>query len=176
MIKNLDGWMKMRNMKVYNTPIEVGIRAMVILKQFNMPLDIQQLVFYDYSALHLGDIDDRYESLHPNNPFHATELFVRRKLIQQSIILLASKGLISFDCSSSGLRYKINDISSMFLDYFESEYYNRLKSSVEIVYQKFRDMDTVDINNYIKENIGEWKGELEFESLFRGEDIEEVWI
>lgn len=166
----------MKNIKVYNTAIEVGIRALIIIKQFSEPLDTQQLIFYDYLLLHLGDVDEKYESLHPDNPFHATELFVRRRVIQQSIVLLANKGLIDCDYSSNGLRYKANEISDLFLGYFDSDYFRKLQTNAGILHDRFQNMDIAMINDYIKENVSEWKGNLEFESLFRGDDIEELWV
>jgi hypothetical protein len=162
----------MKNVKVYNNSSEVAIRMLALLNKFNEPLDIQQLVFFDYLLLHLGDISSTFKSLHSNTPYHKIELFVRRKLINDSINLLISKELIVYDYSAKGIRYKSSEMTNNFLKYFESKYFNELVKNSKIVYEKFHGQGANEINSYIKNNYSSWDNEFEYETLFRGEGFE----
>ena len=42
---------------VFNNPIETGLRSLIILNAaYPKPLDLQQLIYYDYLTVHTGDI------------------------------------------------------------------------------------------------------------------------
>lgn len=155
---------------VFNSPSEIAVRILVILNAFGAPMDIQQLVYFDYLTLHYGDIDKEYVSLHPANPFHAVEYVVKRRSIQNGLDLGISKGLIKVEYSSSlGIRYEASPISSLLMEYLESAYFNSLCNFAEMVCRKFKNFTQSELSGYFREHVGDWKGEFEKEALFRGE-------
>lgn len=158
----------MESIKIYNTPYEIGIRVLVLLDKSEKPLDLQRLIIYDYLVLHYGDIDNRYQSLHPDNPFHATELFIRRDMIINSIKLICRKGLVDIKLLNTGIYYKSNELGHNFLSYFESGYFNKLKDNATLVIDKFEKYSDTNLKDYIDKNVGNWKDEFENEALFRG--------
>lgn len=160
------------NIKIYNTQFEVAVRILILLVRCERPLDIEEITTYDYLLLHLGDVNDKIKSLHPDNPFHGIELYSKRNIIQDSITLLVSKGLLLCDYNLNGIAYKPTEIGADFLEYFESSYFHKLKKNADFINSKFIDMKASDIKNYINQNYEEWKDKFEFEALFRGENIE----
>jgi hypothetical protein len=161
----------MENIKIYNTPFEVGVRVLLLLKEFKSSLDIQQIMILDYFLLHLGDLDNNFESLHPANPYHITELFSKRKLIQEAVLLLVRKGLAVCDYDSKGIRYKNANIGESFLNYFESEYFILLKNNAMVLTNRFNENKIDKLDSYLKSSLENRKDEFEFEALFRGEEL-----
>ncbi|MEG0774398.1 ABC-three component system middle component 2 [Clostridium sp.] len=162
----------MSEIKIYNTPIEIGIRILLILKRCESAMELNSIIIYDYLMLHISDFDKKYQSLHPANPYHATELLAKRKVVQNAINLLIKKGLVNIVCSEDGIRYKDSEIGNIFLSYFESDYYFKLCSNADIVIKRFEDFNEVELNKFINNSIHNWKNENETDILFRGEFVE----
>ena len=64
----------MKSSSVFNSPVELGLRALMLLAESHpKPLDIQRLVILDYLLVHSGDLEGGPESLHPPSPLRAGE-------------------------------------------------------------------------------------------------------
>ena len=73
----------------FNSPLEAGIRSVgLLVASYPKCFDIQQLVVFDYLVVHTGDINGP-ESLHPQIPLRSTELLVRRKLVENGLLLMS---------------------------------------------------------------------------------------
>ncbi|AGX43872.1 ABC-three component system middle component 2 [Clostridium saccharobutylicum] len=162
----------MVELKLYNTPIEISIRILLILNRFKRALEINSIIIYDHLMLHIGDVDKNCLSLHPANPYHATELLAKRRTVQSAINLLMKKGLVNIICSKDGFKYKDSEIGEYFLSYFESEYYFKLCNNVDILAERFSDFTEAELNEFINNNIHMWKDETKTDILFRGEFID----
>ena len=95
--------------KVWNTPpfnskLETGIRALVVLDAFYpRRCDLTEMTWFDHLVVHTGDLDGQNvpESLHPDLPNRAGELLVRRQLVEQSLRIMQQMHLIEvFECES----------------------------------------------------------------------------
>lgn len=147
--------------KIFNTEEEIGVRLLCILEQVNEKVSLTRLLYYDYFALHLDDIDQNYKSLHPSNPSHSTEIIVRRKLIKSAIEYMTLKGLVDVMYTAQGIFYRRNNATSGFLSYFQSEYIKRLRSNIVIVDTRFSEFSDHKLGKYVAENLGKWAGEFE---------------
>lgn len=156
------------NNKVFNNPVEVGVRTLVILNESRRALDLQLLIFYDFLTLHFGDVDSQYQSLHPSNPLHSTEFIVMRRIIRAGIDIVSMKGLVDIIYSSEGISYKSNEYTDKFLSYFESPYFLKLKFNAQLVSSKFDEFTQKSLASYFFSNLGNWKGEFDKEVIFRG--------
>lgn len=166
-----------RNIQLFNKPVEVGIRALVLLKElYPMASDIQRLIYYDYLLLHSGDVEGGPPSLHPATPHRSCEILVRRKLMQTGLLLLQSKGLAKKGFESSGITYLCTEMAEPFLGYFSSEYSQQLKEKAKWVIRRFGSASDEDIEGFIKSNLGRWGSEFTRESLVRGGYDEQVRI
>jgi len=129
-------------------------------------------MYYDYFILHLGDIDNEYISLHPDNPNHSSEIAIRRNIINKGLTLLVSKGLLDIKYTKSGIYYKKNEITDPFVKLFFNGYVEHLKRNISVVNEKFSGFSDVQIYKYINKHIGSWKGEFEKEYNSGGPKVE----
>jgi len=61
-----------RDIRLFNTPIEFGLRSLFILNcMAPKSSDLQRLIYYDYLILHTSDIDQQQASLPPFPPCSA---------------------------------------------------------------------------------------------------------
>jgi hypothetical protein len=111
----------------FNGPLEAGIRAVCILGAAHpRALDLQRLIALDYLLVHTGDIGGP-ESLHPEAPFQSAALLVRRKLIENALLLMMTRDLIRREVSSDGIRYRAGENAATFLAALETQYLTGLK-------------------------------------------------
>lgn len=162
----------MKNIKLFNNPVEIGVRLLIILVYSKKPLDFQEITFYDYLTTYYGDVDSKFSSLHPSNPLHSVEYIVRRGIIKEGLNIISRKGLIIAEYSQVGIKYNASEEAKDFLSYFESEYFEQIKYYADLVSERFNNMTTIELSDYFKDHIGEWKGEFEKEIIFRGEKNE----
>ncbi|MFE4654751.1 ABC-three component system middle component 2 [Streptomyces sp. NPDC056707] len=114
-------------MNPLNSPLEAGIRALVLLSQtFPRRLDVAQLVYLDHAMLHSGDLDHGPVSLHPDLPAGPGELGLRRHLIEQGLMVLLRAGLADLTATDDGLMYGATDEAAGFLGVLESPYVGQL--------------------------------------------------
>ena len=91
----------------FNSPLEAGIRAVSILgAAYPQTYDLQRLVAFDYLLVHTGDIGGP-DNLHPPTPMRSAELLVRRKLVEQSLLLMMTRDLVEREVTSEGIKYAV---------------------------------------------------------------------
>lgn len=121
----------------FNSSIETGIRALVILDSvFPTNLDLQRIVEYDYLTVHTGDAGGP-SSIHAPLPLRTGELLVRRKIIEDGINLMMTRNLIIYYPSDDGLRYQSTDQAGAFLTSLNSEYILKLRNRANWVTHQF---------------------------------------
>lgn len=152
----------MNKLQLYNSPHEVGVRILFILDICNKRMSKQRIMYYDYFALHLNDLDSSKSSLHPDNPNHSSEIAIKRELINRGLDLVLAKGLISVKYSKTGIYYCSNQLTHSFVELFQNDYVTELKQSISIVDSFFSHQSDAQIYKYINQNIGKWIGEFEY--------------
>ncbi|MFZ6773711.1 ABC-three component system middle component 2 [Undibacterium sp. SXout7W] len=111
----------------FNGPLEAGIRAVSILgAAYPVTYDLQRLVALDYLLVHTGDINGP-DNLHPPSPMHSAELLVRRKLIEQSLLLMMTRDLVEREVTAEGIKYGAGENAATFLSSVSSSYMLALK-------------------------------------------------
>jgi hypothetical protein len=81
----------------FNSALETGIRALVVLEAFHpRHCDLTELTWFDHLVVHTSDIqgEDVPFSLHPDLPNRAGELLVRRRLVEESLLLMQRLHLV----------------------------------------------------------------------------------
>lgn len=153
---------------LFNSPLEVALRLLVLLNRTELNnFDLDRLVIFDYFILHGNDIDKNQESLHPPLPHRSSEIIVRRKLVQESLDILISRGLVSPVYKNTGVFYSANKSTSLFVNLLKSTYFSKLTLVVEWVLSKYGNVSTSMLNKLVNENIHIWGGEFEYEALVR---------
>ncbi|MFE2543612.1 ABC-three component system middle component 2 [Actinacidiphila glaucinigra] len=114
-------------MNPLNSPLEVGIRALVLLSEtFPRRLDVAQLVYLDHAMLHSGDLDGGPSSLYPDLPAGPGELGMRRRLIEQGLVVLMRAGLADMAATDEGFMYGATEEAASFLNVLTSPYVREL--------------------------------------------------
>lgn len=115
-------------MNPLNSPLEVGMRALMLLSaSFPQQLDVAQLVYLDHAMLHSGELHGP-PSLHPTLPAGPGELAMKRHLIEQGLIVLMRAGLADVEATGDGLVYRASEEGPGFVDILEAPYTDELKS------------------------------------------------
>jgi hypothetical protein len=154
---------------VFNTPMEVGLRALIILNELSSELlDLNRLVIYDYLVTHSKDVDEDMESLHPSVPYRSGEIIIKRKVMQEGINLMYSRELLDIVYTKKGVYYKANDLSTYFIKYFDSCYAREMKQYSQWLHENFSHFSDKELNDYISDNVSKWGSEFTKESLIRG--------
>ncbi|MCK2005126.1 hypothetical protein MZM54_27485 [[Brevibacterium] frigoritolerans] len=162
-------WKTNRNVTVFNTPMEVGLRALIMLNELSPELlDLKRLVIYDYLVTHSKDVDDDMESLHPSVPNRSGEIIIKRKVMQDGINLMYSRELLDIVYTNNGVCYKANGLSKYFINYFDSSYAREMKQYTKWLHVKFSHYSDEELNDYINVNVSKWGSEFTKESLIRG--------
>ncbi|MGM0844997.1 MAG: ABC-three component system middle component 2 [Bacillota bacterium] len=158
-----------RNTYVFNTPMEVGLRALIILNELSPSLiDLNRLVIYDYLVTHSSDVDNNVESLHPLIPNRSGEIIIKRKVMQEGINLMYSKDLLEIVYTKDGLSYRANDLSKYFINYLDSAYAREVRGYSQWLNETFSHFSDKELEEYINKNIYKWGSEFTKESLVRG--------
>ncbi|MEU9601737.1 ABC-three component system middle component 2 [Streptomyces sp. NPDC048109] len=118
-------------MRALNSPLEVGVRALVLLAaSFPRPLDLAQLVYLDYAMLHSGEMDGP-PSVHPSLPASPGELAMKRQLLEQGLVVLMRAGLADVQTNEGGLMYRASEEGPGFLDLLEAPYLAALRERAQ---------------------------------------------
>lgn len=113
---------------LYNGPLEVGLRCvLILLEAYPEPLDLQRLVILDYLVVHSGDVPDGPPSLHPPSPLRAGEVVIRRDLVQKGLLLMGSRGLVTRNMDPQGIRYVAEELAPVLADALSSSYVRQLR-------------------------------------------------
>ncbi len=154
---------------LFNSNLEVALRILVLLNQDSSNIyDLDRLIIFDYFIIHANDIDSGQTNLHPSLPLRGSEIIIKRKLISEGLDLLVSRGLIEILYEDSGVYYKSNSLTKMFVKLLKSDYFMILEKLSSWVAEKYRSIETSELNSIVNKNIQQWGGEFEFESLVRG--------
>lgn len=122
-----EGIASRRKPATFNGPLEAGLRAVAVLGVAHpRSFDLQRLVAFDYLLVHTGDIDGP-DSLHPPAPLQSAELLVRRKLVQQALLLMMTRELVEREFGEEGIRYRAGENAAPFLSSLESAYLKEIK-------------------------------------------------
>lgn len=174
MIINLGGWknkmvesyLKDNNLLTFNSPFELGLRALAILNEvYPKNMDIRRLLIYDYLILHTSDVDEGPPSLHPSTPHRSNGILIRRKVLQEGLNLMYSKSLLDTVYDNTGISYKASKLTEPFLDLFKSIYLDKLRENARWVRMNFEHFSDEELGEFIDSHLIEWGGDYEYEFL-----------
>jgi hypothetical protein len=155
----------------FNGPVELGLRGLVLLTScFPAKKSLQQLVIQDYLLVHSDDVKGGPEGLHPKTPHRSGELLVRRKVLQEGLLLYQSRGLVRRDFAPEGVFFTATERSAAFLEALQSRYVQRMRNVADWVCATFDTKDETQLSNFVRDHLGEWGAEFERESLLWSED------
>lgn len=152
--------MKQAKLKVFNTPLEIGFRALIILgKCEDKRLEVEQLMFLDYLSQNTNDHGGP-SSLGAPIPNRGVQAFARKEVIQKGVTILLSKDLATIHIDKNGFSYSINQAGLKFLQLCNTPYFLQLTERVAWVVQHFDNMSSEDLRGYINKRVPNFGGEF----------------
>jgi hypothetical protein len=107
-------------MLLFNGPVEVGIRAVILLDAvFPQALDLNRITILDHLTLHSGMASD-LPSVHPDRKNSLGELGLKRGVMEQGLQLMRSAGMVSVIVSEAGVSYRATEEAAGFLGLMEA--------------------------------------------------------
>ena len=145
----------------FNGPLEAGLRAVAILgAAYPRSLDLHRLVAFDYLLVHTGDIGGP-TSLHPASPLRSAELLVRRKLVQQGLLLMMTRQLVDREFQSDGIRYQAGENAAPFLSALESGYLKALRERAWWLVEALADRTDQEFRAVMRRFFDDWVEEFQ---------------
>lgn len=145
----------------FNGPLEAGVRAVAVLAAVHPhAFDLQRLIAFDYLLVHTGDIGGP-DSLHPPVPLHSAELLVRRKLVEQALLLMMTRDLVRREASADGIRYRAGENAVPFLQALQSDYLAALKDRADWLVGEFGAASERDFRAVMRRFFDRWVEEFQ---------------
>lgn len=145
----------------FNSPLEAGIRAVgTLTAAYPQSFDLYKLVAFDYLVVHTGDVNGP-ESLHPKLPQQSAELLVRRKLVEDGLLLMMSRGLIERSADETGIIYSAGEMAETFLSSLMSTYLKQLIVRANWVVEHFALMSELELRQTLSEFRSQWMEEFQ---------------
>jgi hypothetical protein len=160
---------EVKNLSVFNSPLEIALRVLFIFDKTSKLLDLQRLIYYNYLLVHSADMPDSPKSLHADLPRRSCEMLVSRTAVKKGLTLLLSRDLIDVKYSKAGgILYRKNDNTGSFTQYFESTYSKQLQERAEWISSTFDKLTDSQLAQIMDSNIGKWGSE--FSVIYDEED------
>lgn len=159
-----------RNPATFNGPLEAGIRAVSILgAAYPQSYDLQRLVAFDYLLVHTADVGGP-ESLHPPTPMHSAELLVRRKLVENALLLMMTRTLIHREITSEGIKYCAGENAATFLTSLSTTYLRALKDRADWLVGALGSLSDQDFKGVMRRFFDDWVEEFQHVERSMGGD------
>ena len=142
--------------RIFNTPFDIGLRSLFILRESKGSFDLQSLVYLDYFLVHSGDIQGGPKSLHPDAQFRAGEILIKRKLMKDGLKIMHLKQLVDVKPEKEGIYYMRNKLTNPFLNHCSSAYARELQKRAKWVHKKFGRYNEVQLKRYVSTNLQKW--------------------
>jgi len=144
---------------LFNTPLEAGIRAVVLLEAFApCAFDISKLSLLDYFVVHLRDAGGP-QSVHPEIQSRPGEYFVRRQLVEQGVALMVRASLIEQVNEYNGIAFRTHETASAMVDLVTSRYNNELLDSAKWLAERAEKYDHNYFFRELRNRIDNWSHE-----------------
>lgn len=147
-------------MKPFNSELEAGLRAVVVLDAlYPRACSLTEVVWFDYLVVHSSDLDGP-ESLHPDLPARGGELLVRRRLVHDSLKMMHRMHLVDELYPPHGVVFRASEDAPSFIDMLQADYSLRLKERAGWISDRYRDTDSTAIEHEVGQRLGRWTAEF----------------
>ncbi|QRN94059.1 hypothetical protein JRI60_33585 [Archangium violaceum] len=161
----------LKDVALFNGPVELGLRALCILTAaYPASYSLERLVVFDYLSVHSDDMPGGPAGLHPQTPHRGGEIFVRRGVLQEGLLLYQSRGLIERVYQDGGIFFTATDKSAGFLDALSTEYVTGLRARADWLVDSYGLLDDAELDAVVRERIGTWGAEFTMESVLWEEE------
>lgn len=152
-----------RPLPLFNSALETGVRALVFLNAaFPRMFDLAQLTWFDHLVVHTADVGGP-KSLHPDLPQRTGELLVRRRVVEEGVLLMRRLHMINAIADVNGIAYQASDDASALVETMHTSYALDLKARAEWLAENLHDLSSDQLADLIADKIGRWAVEFQGE-------------
>lgn len=152
--------------KLFNSQLEVGFRAIVILDAFSpRRLDLAEISLFDYFVVHTSDVGGP-SSLHPDIASRNGEYLIRRRLIEDSIKLMHRIHLVEIRNEDVGVMFEASDEAGALLDLMSTPYNEKLKVCARWLADQADGLAFGEFEERLRKTIDKWTLQFDTESAF----------
>lgn len=139
---------------LFNSALETGLRALIVLEAFYpRRCSLMEMTWFDHLVVHTADVDGP-DSLHPDLAPRIGELFVRRRLVEDSLNLMRSVHMVDVRHDDDGIHFQASEDAPSFLGMLQSPYIMNLKDRARWLAERFARAEPAEIERIVKERIG----------------------
>jgi len=120
---------------------------------------------FDHLVVHTSDLEgfgdaEVPDSLHPDLAGRAGELFVRRRLVEESLRLMQSVHLVEALHLEEGIYFVASEDAPSFLSLLQAPYTVALKERANWLAEQVKRLSLTEIRERIADRIGRWEPEF----------------
>jgi hypothetical protein len=146
---------------IFNSALETGIRSLIILEAaFPQQFDLTTIIWLDHLVVHTGDFGGP-ESLHPSIPQRSGELLVRRRIIENSLLLMRQLHLIAAIATDQGIFYAATENAYPTVELFRSKYILELRNRAVWLVENVCNLPHESLKEMISARMGRWSVEFQ---------------
>lgn len=139
---------------LFNSELETGLRALVVLEAFYpRRCSLMEMTWFDHLVVHTADIDGP-SSLHPDLAPRLGELFVRRRLVEDSLNLMRGVHMVDIRHDDDGIHFQASEDAPSFLGMLQSPYIMSLKERARWLAERFAQAEPAEIERVVRGRIG----------------------
>jgi hypothetical protein len=147
----------------FNGPLEAGVRTVAVLAAaYPRAFDLHRLTALDYLLVRTSDLDGP-DSIHPPTPLRSPDAEVRRRIVQEGLMLMMSRDLVERQVTAGGIQYVAGENAAAFLDSLRTPYLMQLKDRADWLIDYFKDQSEEAFNRTIQRFFDNWV--VEFQEL-----------
>jgi hypothetical protein len=149
---------------LFNSSLETGVRTVVVLNAaFPNAFGMTEIGWFDHLVVHTKDVGGP-SSLHPDVPQRSGELLVRRRLIEESLLVMRRLHLVEFvPDEDAGLLYRASEEAFGVVELMRSPYSLALRERAEWLAVNVCSRSRLELEQLISERIGRWR--IEFQGI-----------
>ena len=155
----------------FNGPLEAGVRAVAILgAAFPTALDVERLTALDYLLIHTSQLGGPAD-LHPGTPIQTPVTEVRRRVVQNALLLMMTRELVDRELHPDGIRYRAGESASLFLSSLKTPYLVALNERAQWLVDHLKGYSDSEFHAMMREFFDNWV--IEFQNVERSLGITE---
>ena len=141
---------------LYHTPLEAGIRAVVVLEHMRpLTADLSEVVLYDHVVVHASDVGGPM-SLHAAVSGRKGELLVRRGIGEAGLAPIRRCPLSCTPSDQQGFAWRASEEAASYVELLESPYSADLKTCASWLAGQVRELSKSGFKSMVVSHIGEW--------------------
>lgn len=138
-------------LKIYNSPLEITVRILMILVSVNEPMAFDRILYYDFITNYGKEFKISESNLHGDSPFNGEEIAARRRSFRYALKKAVLEGLITPVYSAkAGFAYNPSEEGLRLIEQLGSSYKHEYMTTISKVVKTFNKLSAHELLVLIK--------------------------